>query len=131
VITPIPNMPEASDKTVAVGAQALSVNVPIGAGANLSDVIDLGTARLIGLWIPAGWTSANLSFQASPDGVTFGEMTDDTGAAISVVAAASTFIIFSKPSQWLGVRYLKVRSGSSGAPVAQVSSEAIVLFALP
>ena len=46
-------------------------------------------------------------------------ITDGAGNAISVVvAAASTFILID-PSLWAGVKWLKVRSGTSGSPVNQ------------
>lgn len=131
MITPAPNQADDFGKTVAVGAQAVAVNVPFIAGASLSDAIDLRTARLIGLWIPAGFSGALLTFQSSADGATFGELNDDTGASVSITIAAGTFVIITKPSQWLGVRWLKVRSGTSGAPVAQAAAAIVVLFALP
>lgn len=131
MITATPNQADDFGKTVAVGAQALEVSVPIGQGASLSDAIDLRTARLMALWIPAGFSGALLTFQSSADGATFGELNDDTGASVSITIAAGTFAIITKPSQWLGVRWLKVRSGTSGAPSAQAAAATLALFALP
>jgi hypothetical protein len=104
----------------------------IAAGANLSASVDMTSSRLNSIWVPSNWTNANLTFQSSPDGVNYGEMSDDSGIAITVnVASIPGFIILSKPSQWLGARYLKVRSGTVGSPVTQSQAVTLLLFALP
>lgn len=91
----------------------------IAAGASLSAAVNIQGKVIVGIQIPASWSAANLSFQAAYDGATFVEVYDGAGNAISVVvAAASTFILID-PSLWAGVKWLKVRSGTSGSPVNQ------------
>jgi hypothetical protein len=89
-------------------------------GANLSEALDLGEegGRLAGVLIPAGWTAADLTFQGSIDGTTFGNMYDKDGNEYTVKAAASRFVLL-PIADFLGLRYLKIRSGTSGAPVTQ------------
>ena len=124
--------PRADGSVIAEGQLFDEYAAEITPGNSLSNPVDLTYRRLNALWIPAGFTPANLTFQSSPDGLSYGELVDDTGAAITVATAgASTFVILTKPSQWLGVRYLIVRSGTSISPVPQVADISILLFALP
>jgi hypothetical protein len=76
--------------------------------------------------MPGAWSAANLTFQASEDGVTYSNLYDYTGTEINVVAAASVFIRLN-PADWVGIRYLIVRSGTSGTPVNQGAQRLIVL----
>jgi hypothetical protein len=62
------------------------------------------------------------------DGSTFNNVHDEAGAEISVTVAASRFIGLDAAALELsGVEYLKVRSGTSGAPVNQGGERAILL----
>ena len=127
-----PRQPYVGPTVTAHGGQFLQAEALIPAGGSISPAIDLLTSRLNSIWIPPGWTAASLSFQSSPDGITFGEMNDDTGTAITIVVnAAQTFIVLKSPSMWLGTRYLKVRSGTVGSPVTQLADCNIILFSLP
>jgi hypothetical protein len=114
-----------------VFANLITATFSIANGASLSSAVDLGSARLFALQMPAAWTAANLSAQASADGVTYDEMLDDSGLAIAIVSAVSTYIVFQNPVQWLGVRYLKLRSGTSGVPVAQGAARSITAILVP
>lgn len=105
-------------------------NVPalIANGSALSAGIPLGAKSLVGISMPAAWTAAALTFQVSPDGgTTYQELVDATGAAISFTVAAGTFIQLSSAA-WLGINMLKVRSGTSGAPVNQAADRTIGLI---
>ena len=46
----------------------------IAGGTSLSSGLNLGGRVLTGVFMPASWTAANLTFQASYDGVTFYDM---------------------------------------------------------
>lgn len=91
----------------------------IANGTSLSGAIDLGAATLFGVQIPSSWTAASLTFQASTDGVTYSNLYDSVGTEIVASVAASQFVVMSIPAQWIGIRFLKIRSGTSGAPVNQ------------
>lgn len=103
-----------------------SANATIANGASLSDAVDLGGKLLGGILMPAAWTAANLTFQASADGVTYGNVYDAVGDEYTVTAAASRFIALD-PSMFSGAQYVKVRSGTAGSPVNQGAARVIVL----
>lgn len=99
-------------------------------GGSLSGAIDLGGTALVGIQMPSGWDAAALTFQASADGITFAELYDAAGNVRSLTTAAS-HSLYLVPSEWLGIRYLKVRSGTSGSPVNQTADRALTLISRP
>ena len=106
----------------------------IGAGASLSGAVKLGQKTLVGIYMPAAWTAADITFQESGDGgVTFGELETSDGTATGTVApftvhspAAGQFIGFD-PTRFRGVNCIKVRSGTVGTPVNQAAQAVITL----
>lgn len=103
----------------------------IAPSGSLSAGVAMGADTLVGISMPAVWTAAALTFQASPDGgTTWQELYDNAGAAISVVAAAGQFIQLTS-YMWRGVNMLKVRSGTSGSPVVQTPGATVTLIARP
>lgn len=105
----------------------------ITAGGSLSNAVDLGGDRpgelhsLISLQMPAtAWTAAALTFQGSMDGATYADVYKSDGNELSVSVGASRFVLLS-PSQFAGLRYVKVRSGTSASPVAQAAGAVISL----
>jgi hypothetical protein len=99
----------------------------IANGASLSAAADLGQKTLVGIEMPAGWTAANLTFQVSDDNVTYNDIYDNAGIELTMIAAASRYII-ATPANWIGVRYVKVRSGTAGSPVNQGAARDIKLI---
>jgi hypothetical protein len=103
----------------------------IAPGGSLSAPVALGALTLCGISMPAAWTAATLSYQASPDGgTTWQELFDDAGNAISTQAAAGQMILTLKIPEYClrGINLLKVRSGSSGTPVVQSGGATINLL---
>jgi hypothetical protein len=98
----------------------------IANGASLSDAVNLQGGRLVAIVMPAAWTAGDLTFQASADGTTFNNVYDEDDAEVVVEAAASRHIILN-PGVWLGIRQIKVRSGTSGAAVNQGGARLITL----
>jgi hypothetical protein len=109
-----------------------TVEVVIAAGQALSPAIDIGTKSLVAISLPPNWTTAGLSFQISFDGETWGELVDSTNTAISIpevtIENDLPAQIAVNPEQWQGVTALKVRSGTSGAPVDQVNAVTLTLI---
>jgi hypothetical protein len=101
----------------------------IAAGTALSGPCALGALTLVGISMPAVWTAAPLTFQVSPDGVTWQELYDGAGNEVTVTAAAGQFVIpLADPSYlWRGVNLVQVRSGTAAAPVNQVAAAVINL----
>lgn len=101
--------------------------VAIANGASLTDAVNLGGLRLFGVVMPAEWTTANLTFQMSPDdGATWVSLKDQNGNEVAAAASVSTFVVLN-PSQFTAVQYLRVRSGTAGTPVAQGAARSLQL----
>src|SRR5262245_9891152 len=97
----------------------------ITAGTALSDAIDLsvGTASLI--FLPPTWTPALLSFQVSPDNISFADLVDLDMREISINVTPATAI----HANWIpvGVGWLKFRSGSRGNPIIQTANRVFTI----
>lgn len=111
----------------------VAVPATIATGESLSAEIDLGAGRVLcGIDMPADWTAANLTFQASYNsGGTFDNLYDQYGTEKTVTAAEDRYIPLDDPAFWMGVRYLKVRSGTAASAVAQGAERVIQLIVKP
>jgi hypothetical protein len=100
-------------------------------GASLSGDLDMGPeSKLTGVIMPAAWTAASLTFQGSNDGVAFANVYDDGGTELSLTVAASRSVGLRRDARlaiapW---RYLRIRSGAAGAPVAQGADRVIEII---
>ena len=104
-----------------------TVAASIASGAALSGVIDLGTSqRLCRIILPATWTAAALTFQTSVDGTNFYDLFDVSGNEISYTVTAGKNILIPF-SDWIGIRYLKLRSGVTATPVNQGATASFTL----
>jgi hypothetical protein len=101
----------------------------IASGQNLSGEIDLGGKSLVGIEVPANWTTAAISLQASPDGgVTWCELVDQTATAIgcsSLAGGTLVYFVAVDPTKLRGVRSIKIRSGTQATPVTQANTVAL------
>jgi len=114
------------------GQPFLSFPVAIANGASLSGAIDLGVGRLFGIAMdPTAWTAAALTFQVSVDGVNYFNLFDNTGTEINWTVLAQQFITAASPVEWQGIRWLKVRSGTSAAPINQGAARSLTIIAVP
>lgn len=115
------------------------VSATIAASANLSGVIDLQQASagllragvLVGIEIPASWTTANLTFQAGYDASDVRDVYDENGIELAVVVGGASRRIVVDPARFAGIRFLKVRSGTTGTPVNQSAERSIGLIVRP
>lgn len=103
----------------------------IASGQSLSDGVSVGGLRLFGIVMPAAWTDANITFQASfDDGSTWVDAYDaDTisaGNEYKISAAASRFIGLD-PNYFAAIPMIRLRSGTSSLPVAQAAARTITL----
>ena len=98
----------------------------IASSASLSGSADLGGTTLSGYIMPAAWTAADLTFQGSVDGANFSDIYDSFGNEVSHSVAASRFVALN-PADFAGIRYLKIRSGTTGAPVNQAAERIVTL----
>lgn len=111
-----------------------TVTATIASGQSLSAQVNLGDKQLVAIVMPSGWDAADLTFQASADGgTTWGELFATDGLAADAVAAiqihlpAASLYIAIDPDQLRAINCLKVRSGTSGAPVNQTAGRALTL----
>ncbi len=109
----------------------VTAQATIASGASLSDAVDLGQARLWAIQMPAAWTAAVLTFQASLDGVNYFNLFDNTNVEVTWTVAASQFQYELFPAKWLAIRWLKIRSGTSGAAVNQGADRVLTVVAVP
>jgi hypothetical protein len=107
-------------------ANANVLTVTIANGASLSDAAHIGAATLVGIQLPT-ITTGTLSFQGSADGATYVECMDASASAVAY-ASSSGAIYIKAPADLVGVPYLKVRTGTSGAAVAQGAARTITLI---
>ena len=99
-------------------ARMAYTDVVIANGQSLSPAVDLGDRALVGILISAAWTAAGLTFQVSPDGVTYGNM-KDAAAEVAVAALTAGDYVQLDPLKFMGARFIKIRSGTAGTPVVQ------------
>jgi hypothetical protein len=109
----------------------ITVTATIPAGQSLSDVINLSEGAAVFLHMPQAWTPAQLTFQISPDGVIFNNAADLTTTreiAFNVLPGTSIRL----PGEWesAATGFMKLRSGSSTNPVAQIADRTIIISAL-
>lgn len=106
-----------------------TVTATIANAASLSGALCLGVKVLVGIQMPAAWTAADLTFQTSIDnGTTWTDLYDDAGVEVklSPTAPSGKYLAVS-PDIFAGLLFLKVRSGTTGTPVAQGAERSLTL----
>jgi hypothetical protein len=106
----------------------------IANGASLSAAVEIGDATVVALVMPGTWTAASITLQASIDGTTFVDVYKNNGATeFEVTVAASRWALLNLPdiAGLRGAHSIKVRSGTSGSPVAQGGARSIGVVLLP
>lgn len=104
----------------------------IAIGESLSGAINIGEGTAIGLQMPAAWDTADITFQASLDGTTWGELSNlpISGVAISdftITTPVAAKCIPLDPILTLSWNYLKIRSGTLAAAVNQTAARTLKL----
>lgn len=110
--------------------QISTLTATIANAASVSANIDLGTARLGRIAMPAAWTAADITLQTSNDNVTWNDLYDKDGVEYAIKAAAARAVLIPL-SDMLSVRYLRIRSGTAALPVAQAGARTLVLVLVP
>lgn len=115
MVTPVQNIIEPIPATIA-------------ASGSVSDDVNMGGRVLVGIEMPAAWTAASITFQASFDGTNFFDVYDNLGVEVGATAVASRFIAMN-PTALYGIKYIRVRSGTTASPVNQAAERVINLIA--
>jgi len=103
------------------------IPVTILSGASLSGVAGLGRGvSLVGIVMPAAWTAAGLTFQASADSVAFADLFDAATEYTFATGASRYHQI--DPAKTDSIQAIKVRSGTTGVPVNQGADRIITLI---
>lgn len=106
-----------------------TTTVAIANGASLSSAVDLGGRKLVAIIMPSTWTAASLTFQGSVDNSNYFNVYD--GATERALIVAASYYSAVNIGDWIGFRYLKVRSGTSGTPVNQAGDRVLTLVVQP
>lgn len=101
----------------------------IESGGSLSGAVDLGGRKLVAIVMPSGWDAAGMTFQASPDGVTYYNVYD--GSTEREVDVAASYYSALSIADWVGIRWLKVRSGTAASAVNQTAERTLTLVIQP
>jgi len=99
-------------------------------GESLAPAIDLEDYRLAQIIMPAAWTAANLTVKVSPDDVDYGDLYNAAGVEYVITAAASRVILLPLVD-FYGIRYLQLRSGTTGTSVNQGGARTLKVMAVP
>jgi hypothetical protein len=101
----------------------------IPAGQSLSEGVDCTGSSIIRIVMPPAWTSAPLTFQLSPDNVTFYDL-------FHIQATTGSFVPFEvvvpnvlpgaiyvmPPGAGFMIAFIRFRSGTKGLPVVQAAA---------
>ena len=89
--------------------------VTIASGQQISGVLDTFGMSLVGIRMPAAFTGTTLTFQESNSSTgTFRDVYNASGNQLSIPVSTNRTILFT-PSDFAGLRYVKIKSGSSEA----------------
>lgn len=95
----------------APGTLAPAVLATIANSAQESSAITCNGLSLTGFFIPAAFTGTAITFEASPDGVTYYPVVGIAGALSVTVTTSTYYAVDSKNFQ--GIAYLRLKSGTS------------------
>jgi hypothetical protein len=113
-----------------VGSQAVeTTTVVIANNASLSDAVDLGGRKLVAIVMPDTWTTASLTFQGSVDGTNFFNVYD--GAIERALTVAANYYSALAIGDWVGFRWIRIRSGTAGTAVNQGGARTLTLVVQP
>lgn len=113
--------------------------VTISSGTAVSGALRLGERTLVGVYFPAAWDAANLTFQSGPQvagsedsaDVTWHDVYDQGGSEVVLTEPAGGFdgnyVAIEDPSQFEGTEWLRVRSGTTSTPVNQTADRVLTL----
>jgi len=111
--------PDAKDLFQPICTSLISrLTATIANGASLSDALTLNGSKVAVIEMPAAWTAAPLTFQASMDGSNYFNVYDDSGDEVYVIVDINrrVYITIDALSQQ---KYIKLRSGTAVTAVNQ------------
>jgi len=97
------------------------------AGQSLSDAVDCSGGDIMYVMMPPAWERANISFQASPDNVLFGDICTEDGKEVMIPCLAGTAVQIPPGLTAAKGSWLKIRSGSRNYPVMQTIDQEFII----
>lgn len=111
-----------------IGFDIYQITDQIAGGQPFSVGFKINGNEVVGLIMPSAWDAAGITLQGSVDNVTWVNLFDTAGSEITLQAAASRYIVI--PATLLpGLEWIRARSGTSGTPVAQITSRTLTWMA--
>lgn len=116
--------------------ERITINIPIAAGQSISAGVDLGGFEITGAFVQANWTAATLSLEGSVDNVFYGPIQfgaaqygfgNQTGAFAIIMGNTADVVV----QAMLTPRFIRLRSGTSAAPVNQTNLTSATLILAP
>lgn len=101
------------------GASFQNQTVTIAESGTTSTAANLDGLAVMGFIIPAAFTGTTMTLLGSDDGTNFYSLVNASGTALSVTVVASSYMLMSA-TDLMGMRYLKLVSGSSEAAARSV-----------
>jgi len=118
------------DTTIAIGTSLSSQTT--GTHGTPGGGIDAAGLALCAVRLPTGWTDAAVTFAVSMDGTTFDPVFNPDGTEFTLTAPvgnpAPRFVPLAPFIDTFGWRFIKVRSGTSGAAVNQAAARTVSLL---
>ena len=110
-----------------IGVKSHTATIDIN--TSLSDAVELNGADVIRITMPAAWTAADLTFQVDDGDGTFRDLWMEWDAELVSAAAVDISIEASVFLRLQQIHKIKIRSGTSGAPVNQLGEREVVIEA--
>lgn len=124
-----------------IARRTTALTVRITSGQSLSLPVAIQDHVLVAIQVPAAWTAAALTFQGAVgvgkgdqagSGTTWGDVYDDAGVEVSIAQAnvvpGRVLVNASILEKLAALPAIRIRSGTSGAAVAQGADRDIVLL---
>lgn len=100
-------------------SNAINLRQALNSTSGLPEAAEM---HLLGFNIDANWTAAKLTLLNSmDDGVTFQSVYDATGTEYQMTVVAGGYCLL-LPGDLVGLRYVKLQSGTTAATIAQTSA---------
>jgi MinD-like ATPase involved in chromosome partitioning or flagellar assembly len=102
-------------------------NAVIANAAAVSDAIFVGGLELIGFYMPAGWTAADIAFQISNERINptnFYDLFDRLNYQYKIPVTAGKYVVLD-PYAFLGFEHIKVVSCATGAVIAGTTAATV------
>ena len=107
--------------------KAIEATIPINTA--LSDIVDTGGGKVVGVIASAAWTAATLGFLGGMDGVNMFTLDDGANEVAEVIVAGNQLALQTN-LEGAG-RYIQLRSGTKALPVNQTAERTLYVLVLP